>query len=544
MKPLPIYQINPGIAKALLLAAGLAFASTACAKTILFVDDEDVLYRPGTLRQVVVFEKYAGNPVIPPTKPWEGMIGWSSFYRDPETGKYQAWYQAYQQTRPEDKSLRCVVAYAESEDGLTWVKPDLGLFSFYEIEQTNIVLVGAGNDAYGDRYGCSVFVDDHDPDPGHRYKMLHYDWETGDKADLGAGIQLAYSPDGIHWTKYAGGMVSKTAYGGKHLQPPFEDESILLEEQMKDGSVRKSWRVPHSMSDALDVIYDTRLDSYVIYGKMWFPGPDGGLIWKHGMGRMESKDFIHWSKPELVLTVGDSDPAHLEFHTSPVFFYNGMYLSLNQVLDRGAGTIDVEFMCSRDGRHWDRTFARIPVIPRVPGTFEAGSILTNGTPVVLDDEIRFYYGAYRGPATGGVDLDKQVTGSDDYFSGIGLATTPKDRFVAVVINPETPVKGQKKNAPKKVNTIGNVTLKPMDLSGLKEVTLNADSGEGSLQMEILNEDGYRLHGFTREDSLTVTGDGIALKAGWREKSLSDLPPGRYLVRVYLDQAKLYAINLN
>jgi hypothetical protein len=52
-----------------------------------------------------------------------------------------------------------------------------------------------------------------------------------------------------------------------------------------------------------------------------------------------------------------ADLPRVEFHTSPVFLYNEQYLSFNQILDRSAGTIDVELMSSRDGLRWDRSFA-------------------------------------------------------------------------------------------------------------------------------------------------------------------------------------------
>src|SRR3954465_12006709 len=89
------------------LTAGLlaALPLAAAERTILFADDEDVLYRPGTIKRVVEFRRSA-DPVIPPDKPWESMLGWTSVYRDPHTGKYQLWYQAYQERRTEDKVLK------------------------------------------------------------------------------------------------------------------------------------------------------------------------------------------------------------------------------------------------------------------------------------------------------------------------------------------------------------------------------------------------------------------------------------------------------
>ncbi len=531
------------LAAALLSALAGAAAEPALPRTILFVDDEAVMYRPGTIKRVVTFEKPLAQPVIAPDKAWEGMLGWTSVHRDAATGRYQLWYQAYQERRTEDKTLKCVVCYAESADGLTWTKPDLGLFPFYEEKRTNIVLIGAAG-GYGDRYCNSVVVDPRDPDPARRYKMAYYDWGTEAGEGGGSGTHVAFSPDGIHWTKHAGGIVAKTPFGGKGAQPPFADEGAYMEETRKDGTVARSWRLPIGMSDALDVFWDEPRGVFAAYGKSWTPWPGGGLAWKHGMARMESRDFIHWSKPQVVLTVNDRDPPHTEFHTSPVFLLHGLYLSLNQILDRGAGTIDAEFMSSRDGLRWNRDFANTWVIPRgSPKKFDAGSILTNGTPVVLENEIRFYYGAYRGTAVGGIGLNRQVAGSQDYHSGVGLAVTPRDRFVAVGINPESPVWNQKKDKPKRTNSIGNVTLRALDLTGVRAITLNADAAHGAAWLEILNEDGYRLRGFSKDDATPLRKNALAFQTAWKERRLQDLPPGRYLLRVHLENAELFAVTL-
>jgi hypothetical protein len=529
------------------LGVASVFAASPLPRTILFVDDDDVLYRPGTLKHVVEFKKFSADPVIAPDKLWEGMIGWNSVYRNPATGKFQMWYQAYQERRKGDKSLKCVVCYAESDDGRTWTKPNLGLFPFYEESATNIVLVGAGGKegGYGDRYGNSVVVDPRDPDPARRYKMLYYDWGLGENVKQGGGLFVAFSPDGIRWTKHTGGMVLKTAYGGKGLPAPFQDEGFYFEEKRKDGTLQRQWRVPLSMSDAAEAIYDPRREAFVIYGKMWTPFPDGGAAWKHGMGRTESKDFITWSKPELLLTVNDRDPPQAEFHTSPVFLHLGIYFSLNQMLVRALGTIDAELMSSRDGFRWDRTFANTWVIPRGPEEkFDAGSIITNGSPVIMEREMMFYYAAYRGTAIGGVGLNRQVVGAKDYFSGVGLAITPRDRLVAVGPDPATPVKEQKRGAPPLVNTIGNVTLRALDFGGVKALTINADAAKGAVRVEILDEDGYRLRGFTKDDAVPLTADGLALPVAWKQKSLGELPAGKYLVRVYLDRADLFAVTLH
>jgi hypothetical protein len=520
--------------------------------TLLFVDDHEVLYRSGTRKEVVPLRKWEGNPVIAPDKPWEGMIGWVSTYRDAKSGRFQMWYQAYNAKGDADKRLKCVVAYAESADGKTWTKPELGLFPYYEEKKTNIVLIGAPN-GYGDRYCNSVLVEPHDPDPARRYKMVFYDWDPDDERNLGAGMRVAFSPDGIHWTRHIG-MVHKTAFGAKGKQPPFEDEGAFVEGPIKNGRAQKNWLVPLTMSDAQDVFFDHLKGCYVSYGKMWMQGPDGGTHWKHGMGRIESKDFIHWSKPQFILSVDDHDAPQLEFHTSPVFLHEGIYLSLNQILNRSAGTMDIELMSSRDGFAWERRYRDTHFLERGKGAvFDAATLLTNGTPVRMGDEMWFYYGGYRGTAIGGVGLDRQVVGSKDYHSGVGLAVMRRDRFVAVMPNLESRLRNSLKvtrdtvgkEAPKAAmpNTIGQVTLRSRDLSGFREITINADATKGKVHVEILNESGYRVRGLSKEEVTAITGDSLEAKVTWKDKTLGDLKPGNHMIRIHLDNAKLYAITL-
>ncbi len=525
----------------------------AKSRIILFVDDEDVLYRSGTQKEVIPLRKFAQNPVIAPDKPWEGMIGWVSTYRDPTTGKCQMWYQAYNDKRVENKQLKCVVAYADSTDGKTWVKPDLDLFPYYEVKETNIVLIGAPN-GYGDRYCNSVIVDARDLDPTRRYKMVYYDWEPDDDRNLGAGMRVAFSPDGIHWTKHEQ-IVHKTSFGAKGRQVPFADESIYVEGPEKSGQPSKSWLVPLSMSDAQDVFFDDLKKCYVGYGKMWMQGPDGGTHWKHGMGRIESQDFIHWSKPQFILSVDDLDPPQHEFHTSPVFQYNEQYFSLNQILNRSAGTMNIELMSSRDGFRWERSYRDVHFLERGTGaTFDASTLLSNGTPFVVGDEMWFYYGGYRGTAIGAVGLDRQIIGAKDYFSGIGLAMMPRDRFVAIVPDPAVGVRnslkltretvGKEVPKPVKPNTIGQVTLRPLDLSEVRRITLNADASKGRIAVEVLNEEGFRIRGFSKDDCIPLTSDSLASNIAWKDRTLEQLKPGRYMLRIHLDNSKLFACTLH
>jgi hypothetical protein len=247
------------------------------------------------------------------------------------------------------------------------------------------------------------------------------------------------------------------------------------------------------------------------------------MYWKHGMGRTQSQDFIHWSKPELVLTPDEFDPPWVEFHHTPVFYYSGCYFALPQILDRAerGGVMDIELAISRDGMHWQRPFRSPFFIPKssVSGAFDSGSVFTNSTPIVLDDEIRFYYGAYSEGATSGDD--------DCQNSGIGLATLPRDRFAGLL----------------PMERIAQVTFKPIELAPGSGITINADASKGAMWLEALDADAYRIPGFRREEAVPISGDSLRHEPRWQSKTLADLPAGIYHLRLHLDNAEVFAITI-
>ncbi|MEZ6087716.1 MAG: prolyl oligopeptidase family serine peptidase [Pirellulaceae bacterium] len=518
-------------------------------REFLFVDDHHILYRSGTERILHPANLHSENPLIREDKPWELAIGWVSVALHPETRKYQLWYQAYGGGRDERKTHKCVVCYAESDDGVTFVKPELSVHDFKterkpfagHHQQTNIVLLGEGG--YGDRYANSVLLEPGEPDISRRYKMLYTDFSKDEQGAEWPGFHAAFSSDGIHWTKSSHNPLNQTAYGGRGSQPPFSDEDVYSERwDERKQFTRKTWRLPISMSDAVDVMFDPVRGVYSVYGKSWLQGPDGGLAWKHAMARVDSRNFVDWSKPKIVAWPDEHDPPDTEFHTSPVFYYKGVYFCLNQILHARAEAVNakadqmhVELMTSRDGLRWDRPFRDQPFFPSERQAFSNGGVFTNSTPIFLRDEIRFYYGGYNSGAIGGgaalIDSAQQ--------SGVGLATIRLDRFAGV-----RPVETSAQSTLKRpLQNIGQITLKPIDLTGIDQISLNADASGGSIRVEILTEDGYRVRGFTKDDAIAVTSDTLRGAVSWKARDLGDLPPGKYLLRFHLDKAEVFAMSL-
>ncbi len=105
-------------------------------------------------------QKHADGPVIRPDRVWEKnmVLTHGSVLYDPEDGTFKMWYMCGGGH----------VAYATSEDGLTWEKPELDVV-LWRGRRTNIVIERG---EFGHYYEISgVWKDEGDQDPGRRYKM-------------------------------------------------------------------------------------------------------------------------------------------------------------------------------------------------------------------------------------------------------------------------------------------------------------------------------------------------------------------------------------
>lgn len=152
------------------------------------------------------------DPFMGVEAPWEDHLRYPNVVL--EDGVYRLWY-----------GTRDFACYAESDDAVTWRRPDIGIHEFEGIRNTNI-LFGAGISPQPDYFNlASVFVDPSAPSQ-QKYKALYhrkvnrqvieayearYPGEISPQYQEGADEDLertafavggAYSPDGIRWTPY------------------------------------------------------------------------------------------------------------------------------------------------------------------------------------------------------------------------------------------------------------------------------------------------------------------------------------------------------
>ena len=87
---------------------------------------------------------------------------------------------------------------------------------------------------------------------------------------------------------------------------------------------------------------------------------------------------------------------------------------------------------------------------------------------------------------------------------------------------------------------GTLTTKLLVFEG-KNLIINAEAPQGSVAVEVLDQAGNLLPGFSQGDCDVFHGDAIRYTVTWRGKSvMSTLVDKTVTIRFYLQKAKLYS----
>lgn len=152
-------------------------------------------------------------------KPWEGRFSaYITVLHDPELKKNRMYYRGNQSAS--DGSSGEVTCYAESSDGIHWVKPNLGLHEVSGSKNNNVVL--AQQPPF--THNFSPFLDGRPDVPkSERYKTL---------AGLGGkhgGLCAFASADGIHWHKLQEApVITKGAFDSQNVSFWSEAEQCYI----------------------------------------------------------------------------------------------------------------------------------------------------------------------------------------------------------------------------------------------------------------------------------------------------------------------------
>jgi hypothetical protein len=553
-------------------------------RTILFVDDDDVSQRPGTVRSLHPPARY-GAPVLVGDQPWEedvlnqSQLLYNTVVQE-EDGTFKVWYNSYPALDGKE-SLVGLVCYAESADGLTWVKPSLGLVSWNGSTDNNIV-VAAPN-----LYGAAAVVDRDASSPQERYKLLIWSqsgYGTHPPKLNVPGMYGFTSADGKAFDPVSKGSALLIGGGVIGWEVPFGGtKQPVLCDYGKNGpyptppgssAERDCYGNPSSISDVMQLFFDQSINEFVVHHKIWADGPDGRQSWRRALGRTQtvSRNFSHWRQPELVLSPDEHDEpsggirlpvasggdgARVDLHGGSVwqhprsghymlalmvyFFNNDEYTDPHSCKDCFTNLAN-EFVTSRDGIAWERRYRSslgAPLWAGIPSrandtAWDARWYMATAGPISvapngshgIDDEVRFYYNGYSDGS------------GPKHVAAIGFASMQRDRYVSLADGGTWGGDG------------GQVTLRPLMLNR-STITLNVEVLEesGYASVEVLSEDSWRVRGFSREKFVNITSGGLDTGLGWRDRggggqvrSLSELSEGLYRLRIYLFHARLYAVD--
>jgi hypothetical protein len=455
----------------------------------LFLDATVIEEQQGVRRVFHPVQKHAANPVLTRDKEWEGAGPYLYGTVMWDGGKLRMWYH---HLNPEGSWN----SYAESNDGIAWTKPMLGLIDFKGSKENNLFAtrsLGLSEKPprdFGQCHNPSVIHQPWHPDPARRYALYSFSYEF-------YVPHVAFSPDGLKWT----------------FTPPKNGKGLF------------------ESGDVVNFFHDPYRGRYVA---TWKTGTSRG----RAVGVATSPDGLVWNKPldGAVMFADDLDPDATQLYGMPVFPYQGYYLGLPWIYharwpkDRRAtdaelavaentrpNTMDVQFDWSRDLTHWNRSPERASFIQQVrDGEFDSAMVYSARAQVLVVDQLCFYYGGWNRPHSSPVSQNR---------AAIGLGVLRLDGFCSMQAGTEE----------------GNLVTRS-EILETPSVTINARTRSGGhIVAEIVDAAGRTLDGFSRAECVPFQGDDVRHVLRWQAKEFTPQQlAAEKKLRFYLKDADLYS----
>lgn len=426
--------------------------------------------------------------VIQFDRPWEGnACGYATVIQ--EGDRYRLYYRGSNMQLTKGKITYThpeVTCYAESNDGINWVRPDLGIVE-YDGSKNNNIIVKLPKASHN----FSPFLD-RNPDckAAEKFKAL---------GGGGDGLYTYKSADGIHWSPLSKAAVIR--------QGAFDSQNLAF--------------------------WDASRQCYVEYHRASRKGRD--------VMSSTSEDFQKWSKPDWLEYTPDRTTElytnQIEpYYRAPHFYVGfptryvpgrGWYSSINETISKsnrrcGTDYTDIGFISSRDGENfkvWPEAFLRPGPSPELWmygfGYTALGMVETKSNVPGGPNELSFYAtdaGAWIGKG-----------------NSLCRYTLRLDGFVSAT----APLSG------------GELTTKPLIFDGA-ELKINFETSvAGSIQVEIQDDKGKPVPGFTLAESPSLFGNSTDYAIEWNSKAnLADLAGKPIRLRFVLKDADLYAFHFD
>jgi len=435
--------------------------------------------------------------------PWEGnACGYQSVFRDGDVCRMYYHGIHYRHSGEPAQALEdhpWYLCYAESDDGIHWRRPELGLFEFKGSTANNILLTPeAVTEIGGDPAHTAVLKDANPNCPAdEQYKVLI----VGQKPH---GLFALKSADGIHFSLMSKEpLVTEGAFDSQNLAfwDPVRQEYREYHRGFKDG-VR-------------DIMTATSKDLLHFPAPRWleYPGAPKEHLYTNQI-------LPYYRAPHLFVGF----PAR---YTDRGWLDSILDLpGADERLARAKGhprfataITDALFMSSRDGltfKRWPEAFIR-------PGPRQRESW-------VYGDNYPFW-----GMIETKADLtdapnELSLYASEGYWEGTAVSIRRYALRVDGFVSAAAPLSG------------GEVVTKPLTFDG-GNLTLNAEtSGAGGIQVELQDADGKPLEGYRLEECPEILCDSLRHTVRWESQGgdLRALLGKPVRLRFVLRDADLYA----
>lgn len=479
----------------------------------LFVDDT-LIDRLAGAAQLRLHHPEPRELVLLHDAPWEGTgSGYHSVFQDGPLYRmyYKAWHlEVSPQGKVDMNSHPLYCCYAESDDGIRWRKPELGLHDFKGSKKNNIVMTTCRIGSLSlDPGHPAVFKDANPAAPADaRYKAII-------RSAAASGLVPMKSPDGLRWS-------------------PMTDAPILSGLGAFDSQNLAFW--------------DPTLGAYRAYWRTFSAGVTTEKVWKPGGVRAirtaTSDDLLRWNKPADLQYV-DSPAEHL--YTNQVkFYYRAPHILIGfptRYIDRGwsdsmralpelehrqwrakasrrYGTAVTEglLMASHDGvtfKRWNEAFLR-PGIER-EGTWHYGH------------QYIAWHVVETKSALEGAPNELSLYAGESYWTGTSSALRRYVLRLDGFVSAAAPMRG------------GELVTKALTFRGSRLRLNFATSAAGSIRVEIQDASGSPLPGFALADCAEIFGDSLERIVMWKQGAdVASLDGKPVRLRFALSDADLYA----
>ncbi|MCH2211221.1 MAG: hypothetical protein MK110_07950 [Fuerstiella sp.] len=432
--------------------------------------------------------------------PWEGnACHYRSVFQDGD--RYRMYYGGYQYDVGPGRLTyphRACLCYAESHDGVRWVKPELGLVEFDGSVKNNIVFSAATlKEVAADPGHVAVFKDTnpHCP-PDARYKAVV-------RSDSVPGLLAFRSADGfVFELMQREPVITKGAFDSQNLA--FWD-GVRGEYRAYFRGLREGIRSIFTATSA-DFLHWTRPQ------RVEFPGAPQEHIYTNQVIPYERAPHIFTGFPMRYTDRGHVDSTDKLPHPEL------RQLRASNHPRYGSAVTDGLFMTSRDGRHfhrWGEALIR-PGAARtnawVYGDNSAawGIVTTKSAVDKAPDELSMYV-------------------TEGYWTGSSLNVRRYSIRVDGFVSVNAPLSG------------GALLTRPILFKGSRLTINYSTSAAGGIWFEILDVDGRPFEGFGQDECYEIFGDEIERTVTWkRGQDVSCLSGKAVRLRVVLRDADLYS----